>query len=132
MGVHAKVADVPGERTMALSARFDARAVQFQQKDGRWVASLDAVFVQRDGNSQVLSGVEHALQLNLPEAKYQEALRDGIGYAKEIGVSASATELRVILRDATSGKLGAVSVPLAKHSLPRPKILSAMPVHAGF
>jgi hypothetical protein len=59
--------------------------------------------------------------MNLPDQRYQKALQDGISYTKQMAVDANAVDVRVILRDAGTGKVGAVTIPLAKYFAPAAK-----------
>ena len=119
--VHVTAADVPGARGATLAVRFDPRAMQFQQADGKWTATLETAFVQRGSDGEVLSAIENTVQMNLPDQTYQKALQDGISYTKQVAVDPKAVDVRVILRDAGTGKLGAVTVPLAKYFPPAVK-----------
>jgi VWFA-related protein len=119
--VHVTAADVPGARSVTLAVRFDPRAMQFQQADGKWTATLETAFVQRGSDGEVLSAVEDTVQMNLPDQRYQKALQDGLSYTKQVAVDPNAADVRVILLDAGTGKLGAVTVPLAKYFAPAAK-----------
>jgi VWFA-related protein len=119
--VHVTAADVPGARTVTLAVRFDLRAMQFQQADGKWTATLETAFVPRGSDGEILGGIEDTVQMNLPDQRYQKALQDGISYTKQIAVDANAVDVRVILRDAGTGKVGAVTTPLAKYFAPAAK-----------
>lgn len=116
--VHVTVADVPGARSATFGVRFDPRAMQFQQADGKWTATLETAFVQRGSDGEVLSAIENTVQMNLPNQTYQKALQDGISYTKQVAVDPKAVDVRVILRDAGTGKLGAVTIPLGKYFAP--------------
>jgi hypothetical protein len=119
--VHVTAADVPGARTVTLTVRFDPRAMQFQQADGKWTATLDTAFVQRGSDGEILGGIEDTVRMNLPDQKYQKALEDGLSYTKQVAVNPNVADVRVILRDAGTGKIGAVTVPLAKYFAPAAK-----------
>jgi hypothetical protein len=116
--VHISAADVPGAQSVTLAIHFDSRAIEFQQKDAKWTAAIETVVVQRDSTGKVLTGEQETFQLNLPEDRYQQILRDGADYTKTFAVTTSATEIRAIVRDTGSGRIGAVGIPLAKYFPP--------------
>jgi VWFA-related protein len=115
MAVHASAANVPGARTITLAIHFDVHAIEFEQKDGRWAGTIETVVVQRDSYGKVLTGVQETFRLNYPEDRYQQILRDGAGYTKDFPVNPKAADIRAIVRDAASGRIGAVAIPLAKY-----------------
>lgn len=117
---HVSVPSAPPTRVLSLAIRFDARAIEFQQEGTNWKATLDAAILQRDRDGKVLTGTEDILQLTLPGDKYQRALREGISLPKDLTVDPNAFDIRVILHDSASGRLGSVTVPLSSYFPPPP------------
>ncbi len=118
MVVKSSASDSPQPRTLSLTVRIDARAVQFLQNDGKWTATADTVFVQRDKDGKILSGMQDTLQMNYPDDTYKKVQQYGISFSKAIVVDPNAADLRVVLRDAATGRLGAVRIELAKYFPP--------------
>jgi VWFA-related protein len=115
MVVHVSAANVPRARTVTLAIHFDSRAIDFQLKDGKWTATVESVIVQRDNTGKVLTGVQETFQLNYPEDRYQQILGDGADFSKILTMDPNAAEIRTILRDAATDRIGAVGIPLAKY-----------------
>ena len=45
---------------------------------------------------------------------YEEVLNQGVTLSRNLPIAAGAAKLRVIVRDATSGSIGSISIPLDK------------------
>jgi hypothetical protein len=68
-----------------------------------------------------VDGLDETLQLNFAEDVYQQALKNGIRNTKRIRIASGASELRIVVRDATNGNLGSLSVPINKYDSATPK-----------
>ena len=97
-----------------MLVHIDTRAVTFDRQDGRRNSKLDILFVQKDPQGQQYNGRDDTLDFKLSEPNYQRIVRDGLAYRQKVERAAKATELRVIVRDAVSGSVGSVTVPLSQ------------------
>lgn len=89
-----------------------AEELQWSADEGKMGASLQVWFLQKSaaGGDLVTTNSHSDFRL-LPDA-YQAALRDGIAVASDLTLQRSATKVRVLLRDGSSGKIGSVDVPV--------------------
>lgn len=94
---------------------FDPREFNFVQKDGRWAADIDSVFIQLDDKNQVIKAIDETFHLKLQPETYERLLREGMTYTRVVPILPTAVELRVILRDASNGNIGDVGVPLGPY-----------------
>lgn len=113
--VHASVPGGPQSREVSLAVRFDMHAIDFQQVDSKWNATLNVAVLQRDRDGKVITGTEDTFALNLSNEQYQRALREGLTFPKNLTADPGAFDVRVILRDSSSGHLGALTVPLSPY-----------------
>jgi VWFA-related protein len=120
IGIRAEVhpVNVLGAQGLNVEIGFDLHQIRMEEKNGRWTGALDAGLVVLDSQDQILKGTQYAMQLSLPLARYQDLLKEGVVYKREIPLLPNATQVRVVLRDASSGSIGSVSIPLLKY-LPR-------------
>jgi hypothetical protein len=85
-----------------------------EQRDGRWVGQFDLALVQTDekgGESEVRL---QSVPLNLAPDAHEGVMTQGVVVNKTIQRNKAATALRVVVRDAPSGSLGRVIIPLRK------------------
>ena len=117
VGVVAQVraADVPGARTLIVSVKVAPKDIEFELADGKYSGALEYVLVQLDDSSKVLDGTGEALQLHYLPPQYERARATWLSFSKTTAYQANATHLRLIVRDPTTGKIGAVDIPLAKY-----------------
>lgn len=98
---------------------FDPRAIQFNSKDNRYSASVGALFVQLDAQNRVVNSAERTFPLSFSADQYAQFMRQQVEFPQDLTLVPGAVQLRVVLWDGATGKVGAVAVPLAKY-LPVP------------
>jgi hypothetical protein len=96
-----------------LFLAIDPRDVALGRQRGRWVGALDLLFVQPDTQGLNLRGQAADLELSLKQESYREIQRQGLTLSKRVKLEPDAHQLRVVLRDRTSGALGSVVIPLS-------------------
>jgi hypothetical protein len=100
--------------SLEVTLKVDHSEISLEQQADRWVGRLDVLFVQRDDHGKEFSGVNDTLSLNLHQALYDRMTKEDLVYSKVIPRAAQATMLRLVVRDAASGALGSLTVPLSK------------------
>lgn len=92
--------------------KLDTQEIHFENKDGRWRAQLDVVFVQLSKDDRILESVKDHAELALLPESYSAAVTQGWFYPKTVDVNPKADKLRVVVRDRATGAVGSVSVPV--------------------
>lgn len=111
---------VPAGNTLELELAIDPRDLALRQQDGKWVGTLDLMLVQLSADAQNLKGISYTVKLQLNPETYRVAReRQAVVLTERLGIVSGAALLRVLARDASSGALGSVSIPLARLSLER-------------
>jgi VWFA-related protein len=100
---------------LSVSLVLNSDDLSVESKDGRWTGGLDTMLVQLDAKGVVLGATDDAFQFHLTPEKYQQMARYGLSYREDSAILTGASEVRVVVRDASSGKVGAVKVPLARY-----------------
>jgi hypothetical protein len=100
--------------SIEILVKVDHTSINLQPQDDRWVGRLDVLFVQRDDRTGQATTVGDVIDLNLREANYQKLQKDDLVYSKILERSARARNLRIVVRDAASGAVGSVTVPMAQ------------------
>ena len=106
------VAGRPGR--LEFLVHIDPQGVSLQPQGDRWVATVDILFMQKDASGRPFNGRDDTLDLRLSQASYQQVMRSGFTYRQIIEPGSGATEVRVVARDAGSGSVGSVTVPLTQ------------------
>ena len=102
-------------RKISLAVGFDPREFNFQQANGHWTDNMDTVYIQLDNKGAIAKALDETLHLDFDDAKYNMLVKNGVRFPKEVQIVPNAVELRVILRDASTGNIGDTTVPLAKY-----------------
>jgi VWFA-related protein len=102
-------------KQITVTLHFDPRPIQFTPNDGRENADIQYAIFELDENGKVLTGTDKSANISVPEAQYQTALKEGMGFDNTLPLLSNANELCVILRDNLTGSAGSVHIPLQKY-----------------
>lgn len=117
IGFAVRITPVQADATkqITVTLRFDPHPIQFTASNGRENADIQYAIFELDENGRVLVGTDKSAKISVPEAQYQMALREGMGFDNALPLLANANELCVVLRDNITGAAGSVHIPLAKY-----------------
>jgi hypothetical protein len=112
-GVRLRVELTRGEK-LKFSVVVTAEDVTLETKAGRSTGLIDAVFAQRSVDGRDLGTAFYTLRPDLDAKQRADASKNGLGFTKEIAPAKDATEVKVVIVDRETGRLGSVIVPLRK------------------
>jgi VWFA-related protein len=103
------------QNQLAVSARFDAASLDLAIDQGLWKGTAEVVarFMAADG-TQAGDTLAETVTLNLRPATYEAFLVGGLPYQKELTIPAKAVELKLLIGNPASGKIGTLTIPLAE------------------
>jgi VWFA-related protein len=114
LGLMAEVKPASKPGAVEIWVKIDHTAISLESQQDRWVGKLDILFVQKDDRGNQFNGQTDTLELRLTPATYQKLMTEDLIYHRVVDRAATAKVLRIVVRDAASGSLGSVTVPLAK------------------
>lgn len=116
IGIIAQVTRVQaaGSDLLNVALKINGRDVTLHQEGGRWLGTVDVLFMQRGNEGRELTGDIRNLDINLSQERYLELSQRGILFTGKLGVARGAEELRIVIRDSTSTAAGSVVVPFAR------------------
>lgn len=101
--------------SLEVNVELDPRIVAFHHESDRWKATLDMVFVQKDAHGvQLGEGGMDNLSIALTDENYKKVMEQGLIHRYRGARQPSAATLRIVVRDATTGAVGSVTVPLSQ------------------
>jgi VWFA-related protein len=115
-----KATDAEGKRGLRVTVNFDAKDVSLTLKDGKYAGTVESVMIQYDGSQKALDVADETFHLAVEAVQYDKVRQTGITYSKNLTYQTSATHLRIVFRDASTGKVGSVDIPLV-NSFPKAK-----------
>jgi VWFA-related protein len=101
-----------GARELKAHLRFDAAAMRFEQKDGRWVDDLDVLWVQLAADGGVVLSNGQTLTLKLSPETYAAATGNGVRMSTAEVIAEQTVELRFVARDGGTGAVGSITIPV--------------------
>ncbi len=102
-------------RTLGVSVVMDPHQLDLKPQDGRWCGVVDLLFFQLDDQNRIIHTLKQPYQLNLLPGTYERSPVEGFTLTNAVQVLPEAAQLRVILRDNSTGMAGAVGVPLSTY-----------------
>jgi VWFA-related protein len=97
---------------LTVSLVLNAADLALDLADGHRIATLDAVFTQRASDGRQLATVTYTLRPSLDERQFRDALANGLGFAKTLAPAEGAVELKVVILDRATGRIGSVIAPI--------------------
>jgi hypothetical protein len=79
--------------------------------------ALDLLFIQKNEQGKQFNGIDDTVTLTLKPESVTKLRKEGLIYHKFVARVPQATQLRVVVRDASSGTLGSVTVPFSQLKL---------------
>jgi VWFA-related protein len=101
-----------------LTLRVDPKSIQLDPQGDRWAGKLDLLFVEKDAHGTQTFGVDDTLSLELRKQNYDRVQQEGLMYHRLLPRTGEAAEIRIIVRDASTGALG--SITAASEAIPNP------------
>jgi VWFA-related protein len=94
------------ELVMMTLVHIDASRLQFNRIEGRYQDKLDLIGFVLDANGKTVDGFKDTLDLNLLPQTYENALKSGFVSRRLLTVKPGIYQMRVLVREAETGKLG--------------------------
>jgi hypothetical protein len=116
IGLHVRVqpSKDSGSVTLTAEVHLDLREIHMQQKEGRWTGKLQSVFLQLDGEARVLQADDRTFYPEFDARTFEQVLQKGISDTRQVHVLPSAVHLCIVVRDAATGNMGSIYLPLAQ------------------
>ena len=111
IGLRANVRETSGG--LDLTLRVDPRTIVLDQQGDRWAGKLDLLFVEKDAHGTQTFGVDDTLSMELKRENYDRIQREGLMYHRVIPPNGNASEIRVVVRDASTGAVGSITAPVS-------------------
>jgi VWFA-related protein len=114
LGLNARVTRETDEGAPKLKVELtvDPRDISFVQDNNSSRAALDLLFLYQTPTGRKTVGDNISFNLKFTPDQYAQFQRDGLTATKTLDLSPDAVSLRIILRDANTGMVGSLIVPL--------------------
>ena len=99
--------------TRALVIHVDGSALTFEPREKRLGCVLDLFVVQKNAEGKQIDGTFDNLDITTTEARARSLQQRGYTHRKECKRKPGAAILRLVVRNAATGALGSLSIPLA-------------------
>ncbi len=114
IGITAVAHQVGTTRALKVSVVFDLHDIRMEEK-GSATGAVDIVMFNLNDQNKILGALDQTFQLKLPPDLYAKFLKDGMSVTKELPIAPDAVQFRVVVRDANTGTMGTVRIPIADY-----------------
>jgi VWFA-related protein len=112
VSVTGKTLEPASARTLQLQVTLDPKQFLLHDQDSHRQGGLDLVFLQKDSTGKFLAADKQHLDVNFTPKEYDFLAKAGLILQRRLGINPAAAEIRIMVRDAASGALGSVSIPV--------------------
>jgi hypothetical protein len=95
-----------------VTLRVDPKTIQLDPQGDRWAGKLDLLFVEKDAHGKQTFGVDDTLSLELRQQNYDRVEKEGLMYHRLLPGTGQASEIRVVVRDTSTGAVGSITASL--------------------
>jgi VWFA-related protein len=103
-----------GPSTLKLPLTIGATDLGLETKGDSRSGAVDVIVVERDGKGVELSRVQRALAFDIEGQKYDAFLKSGLRFAIDLDPQSALAEVKVVVIDRTSGRIGSLTVPVER------------------
>ncbi len=101
-----------GLRPVALD--IDTASVTLKQVQGKWTGGIEVLFVQFEGGGKLLTSGGRSVPLSLTDDDREQWQRHGFVLNAPLQVRDGCEQLKIVIRDLTTGAIGTVKVPMRR------------------
>jgi len=112
MVVDGKLEGAATGRKIELHIGLDPKQLLMQNAGSHQKRAVDLYFVQRDAKGEIVAAGKQRFKLDLDEQQYNDLSKAGLVLTWHLTISPQATEACMLVRDAGSGALGSVTMPV--------------------
>jgi VWFA-related protein len=122
IGIQASV-EPAGDDASALAVviHLDPADLSLAHDSERWTGAVRLQWLQTGASGERYEGPSRTVPVDLPQASYQEALKQGVRLELRIHRDPSAVAMRIAVVDERGARVGSLSVPLP-HQAAQPEI----------
>jgi VWFA-related protein len=106
--------DVSGVHKLKVQTKVDPAQLHLEEHGGVWTDKLDVAWAEYDAAGNSLGTVTQSISVKLSKERRQTIAIEGIIFSETVDVRSGAVEARLAVRDAGSGAIGSVNIPLTR------------------
>jgi VWFA-related protein len=99
---------------LKVRTKLDPTQLHMEENGSVWTDTLDVAWAEYDATGKSLGTVTQSISVKLSQERREKIARDGITFSETVDVKSGAVEARMAVRDAGSGAIGSVNIPLTR------------------
>ena len=113
IGLTVQLAGAEGQApgSLTVKTRIDPRGVTLERNGERWTGQADLIVARASVDGALSVGIFTTLTLDLSAEQHDRVLRDGLVVSRNLIVSETTHQLRIVCRDVRTGATGSLVIP---------------------
>jgi len=111
IGLRATVSASPKPGAIRVHVRIDPSSICVTDQNGRFTGQLALIFLALTDKGPATLSRPNALSLNLTQAQYETALRDGVTLSDDLMPPAAVNRIRLVVVDRSTNRVGSLTIP---------------------
>ena len=107
-------ADGKPRGTLRIRTSLDPATISLAEKGNRWEGKFDEMFVEMNADGKTIAKISSSRRFQLNAAQHHRFEREGVTYSQEIPCENGAAKVHAIIRDAETGHVGSLTMPLKR------------------
>ncbi len=108
------VVNEPKPGTLQLTMLIDAHDLQLEKIGEKWTGKAQLMILQVGADQKIVGNLSEAFKINLTDDQYKAILQKGMLIAKRVEPAKDVKQVRVLMQDKTTGKIGSLRMPVAQ------------------
>jgi VWFA-related protein len=101
-------------RLLQLQVTLDPKQFSLRDQDHRKKGGLDLLFVEKGSAGNFLTAEKQHFDIDLKRKEYDSLAKAGLVLQRRLAITPTSSAIRVLVRDAGSGAMGSVTIPVDK------------------
>ncbi len=112
VGITAQVDVAPGtpQGTVNIRMNLDTRTLSLTEKERGWTGRVNETFVELNEAGRTLARVSDTKEFEFPAVSRARFEGTGVTWPQSIPLAQGTTKLAIIVRDATTGRIGSLTI----------------------
>ena len=114
IGITARLVVKPGtpRGTATVTVNLDPATVALQEHGSGWIGRVDETFIEQNANGNTLATISDTKQFEMTADNRGVFETQGVDWPMSIPLMPGATRITIAVRDAKTGRLGSLMIPL--------------------
>jgi VWFA-related protein len=115
VSVRVKPVAPSSDHLLQVQVTVDPKQFLLRDEDSRRKGGLDLLFLEKDAAGTFLVAEKQHFDVNFSRREYDSLAKNGLVLQRRLAINTGSSDVRILVRDAGSGTMGSVTIPVSKY-----------------